>query len=261
MIRTPVADRLASVSGAIRDSMHSQGITQAELARRLGMSQSTISRALRNPVAIGSGTLARITTALGTELQEGWSAGAGMLVRRHALVHIERFSAESLRELQLDPTKLQFLKPSEFEHFVADRLDRMGFDPTIVGQTKRKDGGIDIIAVPKIRTVAAQLIAVQVKHHTGNRKTGREVVDRLLAWKDTYFALGLLVTNTHFTEDARWLAAEERNKVFLRLREFEDIKRWLEDNFVADAEWRELPPCIVMAPGVVVELPKFPLRE
>lgn len=173
-------------------------------------------------------------------------------------VCIERFTSRIVQELQLDPTRLRFLQPSEFEEFVADRLDRMGFEPTIVGTTNRKDGGIDIIAVPKTHTLAAQLVAVQVKHHSGIQKTGRAAVDRLLAWKGTCFGVGLVVTNTHFTKDAMWLAEEERNRCFLRLRDFDDIKRWLQNNFTADVEWRELPRQIALAPGVVVEVPAIP---
>jgi hypothetical protein len=90
----------------------------------------------------------------------------------------------------------------------------------------------------------------------GKIKTGREAVDRLLAWQGGIFRLGLLVTNTSFTKDAIWVASEDRNKNFLLLRDFEDLKRWLQDNFWSKEEWREVPDEIVLAPGVVVQVPK-----
>jgi hypothetical protein len=38
-----------------------------------------------------------------------------------------------------------------------------------------------------------------VKHHLADQKTGRDEVDRLLAWKDSYFGIGLLATNMAFS--------------------------------------------------------------
>jgi predicted Fe-Mo cluster-binding NifX family protein len=105
----------------------------------------------------------------------------------------------------------------------------MGYNVKRTGPTTRKDGGIDIIAVPKIMNTASYVLAAQVKHHRGERTTGRDAVDRLLAWKDTEIGVGMLVTNTSFTKDALWTAAQERNRHFLRLRDFNDLKRWLQD--------------------------------
>jgi predicted Mrr-cat superfamily restriction endonuclease len=160
-----------------------------------------------------------------------------------------------LRFLQEDPNRLQTLTADEFERFVAERLDSMGFNVTLTGATNRKDGGIDLIAVPKLATLGSVIIAGQMKHHR-NRKTEREVVDRLLSWKDSNFGVGLLVTNTAFTKDAVWTAAQERNRHFLRLRDFTDLKRWLEGRFVEEDDWREIPDRIELSPGVVIEIPK-----
>ena len=95
-----------------------------------------------------------------------------------------------------------------------------------------------------------------MKHHRGDQKTGRDAVDRLLAWKDSYFGVGLLVTNTSFTHDAVWTAQQERNARFLRLRDFPDLKRWLEGRFGEEEDWREIPDRIELAPGVVIEVPR-----
>jgi len=135
-------------------------------------------------------------------------------------------------------------------------LDRMGYDVAFTGPAFRKDGGIDIIAVPKIRNVGSVVVAAQVKHHQGDHKTGRDAVDRLAAWKGAPFGAGLLVTNTGFTKDAIWAAARERNAAFLRLRDFNDLKRWLEDRFGEEADWKEIPDQIELAPGVVLVVPK-----
>jgi len=70
-----------------------------------------------------------------------------------------------------------------------------------------------------------------------------------------------LVTNTEFTKDARWIAEQERNRVFLRLRDFQDLKNWLEDNFWNETEWREIPEKIILAPGIVIPVPRPRIRN
>jgi predicted Mrr-cat superfamily restriction endonuclease len=132
----------------------------------------------------------------------------------------------------------------------------MGYNVTLTGATNRKDGGIDLIAVPKTANLGSIVIAGQMKHHRDDHKTGREAVDRLLSWKDSYFGVGLLVTNTSFTRDAVWAAQQERNQHFLRLRDFTDLKRWLQDQYGTEEDWREIPDRIELAPGVFVEIPK-----
>lgn len=163
--------------------------------------------------------------------------------------------------LKDNPEELRNLSPERFEHVVAERIDRMGYDVQLTGRTNRRDGGIDLIAVPKIRTVGSFLMAAQIKHHRGDRVTGRPDVDRLLAWKESPFRIGLMVTNTSFSHDARWLADQVNNRAFLRLRDFDELKRWLHGQFDAEFDWRELPDVISLAPGITVEVPKARLRN
>jgi len=185
-----------------------------------------------------------------------WCRALGLVCPPNtALVRTVEFSPDILRFLQEDPTRLISLTPDQFERFVAEHLDRMGYNVKLTGGTNRKDGGIDLIAVPKAANLGSVVIAGQMKHHR-DRKTEREAVDRLLSWKDTYFGVGLLVTNTAFTRDALWTAQQERNRHFLRLRDFIDLKRWLEGQFGDEKDWREIPDRIELAPGVVVEIPK-----
>ena len=66
----------------------------------------------------------------------------------------------------------------------------------------------------------------------------------------------MLVTNTSFTKDALWNAAQERNRSFLRLRDFTDLKRWLQDQYGSPEDWREIPDKIELAPGIVIEIPR-----
>ena len=68
--------------------------------------------------------------------------------------------------------------------------------------------------------------------------------------------MGLLVTNTEFTRDARWLAERDSNAAFLRLRDFEDLKRWIQNDFTSQRDWREIPSRVQLAPGVVIHVPR-----
>ncbi len=147
------------------------------------------------------------------------------------------------------------LSPTQFEHFVAEHFNRMGFNVQLTGPTSFKDGGVDLVAIPKRRTVGSCLLAIQVKHHQRSLKTGRDAVDRLLAWKDSHFRIGILVTNTGFTRDARWIACRPNNRPFIRLRDFEDLTRWVRKDYWCRKNWREIPRKINLAPGSTVSIP------
>jgi hypothetical protein len=95
-----------------------------------------------------------------------------------------------------------------------------------------------------------------MKHHSGEQRLGRAAVEGLLAWKGSAFGLGLLVTNTAFTRDAIWAAQKSGNEAFVRLRDFEDLRRWLQGNFGDDRDWREIPDQIKPAPSIVIDVPK-----
>ena len=239
---TPASVELGRALTQVR---HELNLTQVTLAERIGTSRIAVSRWEGGAQPPTFGPL------------YSWCESLGLLSpTNHALVTVAGVSPEFIRMLREDPEKLRQLSPEQFENFVAERLDRMGFDVRLTRGTFQKDGGIDLIAVPKARTVGACLIAGQVKHHRGGARSGIADVQRLLARKNSIFRLGLLITNTDFTQDARWHAAKEDNRFFLRLRSFEDIKRWIEDNFTSEEDWREIPDRIEITRGVWIEVPK-----
>jgi len=223
---------------------------------RLGLSQSSLAVTMsRSRITLSTWETGLAPPSPGPLL--AWLRALGVVsAPRGATSSIIDLSPQLLAMLRADPERLRGLSPEQFESLIADRLDNMGFAITLTGNTNRKDGGIDIIATPRVWTPAPYLLAVQVKHHVGDQSVSRPDVDKLLSWKGRHFHLAMLVTNTRFTEDARWVAAQEENRQFLRLRGFDDLRRWLEDNFVSDLDWREIPRQIVLAPGVTVEVPR-----
>lgn len=246
-ISTPAS---RAVGEALRQARQALGLSQDELGTRLGINRITLSRHESGAQPPSRDALYR------------WCGALGLVATTTAArVQVVEITPTIQRLLQQDPRRLAQLSPEQFEQFIAERLDRMGYDVTLAGATTLKDGGIDLIAVPKVRTVGSFLLAGQVKHHETGRKTGRPAVDRLLAWKDSPFRLGLLVTNTEFTKDALWVAGLEQHRAFLRLRDFDDLKRWIQDDFTSERDWREIPEAINLAPGIVVRVPRHTLTR
>lgn len=244
---TPLSVALGQALQNVRSELV---LTQQQLADRIGTSRITLSRWESGSQLPTAGPLRR------------WCVALGLLAdSRPSIVTIVDVSPQLLRILKDRPEEMQKLSPSQFERLIADRLTEMGFEVRLTGPTSLKDGGIDLIAVPQAVGVGTFLLAGQVKHHRADRKTGRDAVDRLLSWRNRVFSLGLLVTNTTFTRDALWVAGQNDNRSFLRLRDFEDLKRWLQGEFWSPNEWREIPDEITIAPGVAVRIPKSYLEN
>jgi hypothetical protein len=96
---------------------------------------------------------------------------------------------------------------------------------------------------------------VQVKHRRDpSSKVGPEPLRELMGVMAThrFFSAGMIVTNTSFTPDAKHFAS--RSQSLLRLRDFNDLMRWVADNFLDEAEWRELPTRVQLCEGIWVDL-------
>ena len=243
------------------------GSLGADFARRLGMAL----RCARNELKLTVEGVSRVggfqSRALlqwengiapnNVAMMFRWLKALGLLAdENNTIVTSIDVTNRFLEIIRNDPAALRNLSPEQFERFVAERIEKMGFDVTLTGSTNHKDGGIDLIAVPQKRTVASFLLAGQIKHHRGLQKTGRDAVDRLLAWKSNPFHLGLLVTNSGFTADAKWVAEQTQNRSFLRLRDLDALRNWVAGIFTTEEDWREIPEEIKLAPGVVVRVPR-----
>src|SRR5262249_1719182 len=124
-------------------------------------------------------------------------------------VEVVPASAQLLRLLKADPRELYNISPEQFELLLLERLTKAGYDVTRIGAVNRKDGGVDLVARP-LRSQYPFLMAVQAKHHRRPElKVGPDDLKNLHAVVATQpFNAGLLVTNTTFTADAEWWAAE-----------------------------------------------------
>lgn len=193
-------------------------------------------------------------TALGQAIEDWQTNRVAATVEG---VDVERDLAGTLVEVAA-PRSLHDLTPEEFEILVAESLDAMGLDPIRLGPTHAPDGGIDIIAVSRDIMVPL-ILAVQVKHHRGFRKTGAPDVQRFVGALEPHalFAAGMLVTNTNFTPNARWVA-DHAGRLLL-LRDEEDLKRWIRREFLRSVEWREIPRVVQLGRGIEVRIPHVDL--
>jgi len=193
---------------------------------------------------------------LGVEHQHGSLLPAEPVAVVETTVHVVTITPDIVKALCSDPNAIYRLTPSAFEEFICDRLQAMGFGVSQVGgHSYHKDGGIDIIAwLPQAEFPF--LMAIQAKHHRSPEyKIGPSPVRELLGVIQSLpFNAGVLVTNTTFTPDAKWVAQQKPN--LMRLRDIYDIRRWLEDNFLDECDWRNFPDQIIVCPGVVIDLPK-----
>lgn len=173
------------------------------------------------------------------------------------IVALAPFSPDAIAKLCEDPEELGRIGPGRFQDFIAERLEHLGLEVKPVGDIFRKDGGIDLVAYPKPGALPF-LLGVQVKHHRSRQqKTGPAPVRDLhgvLTAGHSSFHMGMVVTNTAFTPDAHWFA--QHCQRILRLRDLEDLKRWLRGDFVNEAEWREIPERIELAPGISISIPR-----
>lgn len=167
---------------------------------------------------------------------------------------LRRFSNSILKWLGDDEERLLQLNDASFERLLMTLIYRMGYHVKPVGDTHKKDGGIDIVAWPEHGL--PHLVAIQAKHHGVQNKTSvgdvRNFVGAIEA--NPVFNFGLLVTNTCFTADAKAFADKVPTKV--RLRSGLDIVRWLNNDLGGEADW--LPDEIEIALGVTTKLTAAP---
>lgn len=161
--------------------------------------------------------------------------------------------AQLIERLRLDPKLLHDLTPEQFEDFVCDRLYVWGMEPRKVGRTNQMDGGIDVVFWPRSKNAFPFLGAAQVKHHRRSVKEGPNAVREFAGVLSGHpFNAGLFVTNTAFTPQAKWFA--EHSSALLRLRDFEDMRRWIASEFDDPNERREIPRSLELFANGIVDL-------
>lgn len=171
------------------------------------------------------------------------------------IVGLKKFDPQRLELFATRPERLSQLTPEQFQYLIANRLDEWGLDVTLTGNVNARDGGIDILAVP--RHGFPFLLAVQVKHHRQpTRRTGAPVVRDfagVIGAQQARISVGMIITNTAFTADASWFA--ENQTAIVRLRDQQALCRWLKNDFSNEAEYRDIPREIAIGPNLTIQTP------
>ena len=176
-------------------------------------------------------------------------------------VQLINITSMLLERLQMDYEEIYKIGPEDFEYLILDRLYAMGFQAERVGKTFQKDGGIDLVFWPKPPFPIPFLGAAQLKHHrSAHIKTGPSVVREMAGVVHTQpFHFGLVVTNTTFTPDAEWFAAQQQ--ALIRLRDMSHLRRWIASNFTDAVEWQDLPSVLELCPGISINLKELIFRR
>lgn len=152
---------------------------------------------------------------------------------------------------------LSRLKPAQFEALVLDRLVTMGYEAVLAGNTFQADGGIDIIFKSKPGKQLPVMGAVQVKHRINPQqpigpRVVRELAGALSQQFRGQFNLAMVVTNTFFTQAAQdFIKSPE---VFLRLKDGDDLMRWVKGDFGTQEEFRGFPNEIELTTRLILSL-------
>ena len=143
-----------------------------------------------------------------------------------------------------------------FERMIERLFQRMNyyvFRPP--GGSRQRDGGIDIYAVPQ-DVPHPYFIGIQTKLKEPGNKIGPNDVrafSHVIHHKPLVTA-GFFVTNTDFT----WQARQELkyNSFEVRLRNHQDLARWVAGKFLPEHEWRETPQRMEYCPGKWLDIPR-----
>jgi len=125
-----------------------------------------------------------------------------------------------------DPNLMRSISPRDFENFVADIIDSLGFSDVIV-TPRSGDGGRDIIATKTINDIK-MLFAFECKQYAPNRKIQLDTMRGLLgtvAHSETKVNMGVLVTTSSFTTGSKSLILSE---ALLDGKDFDDLVSWIE---------------------------------
>jgi len=124
-----------------------------------------------------------------------------------------------------DPSLLREILPRDFEYFVAEIIEKLGFSNVTV-TPRSGDGGRDIIATKKVNDIPL-LFAFECKKYSKQLKIHLETMRALLgtvAFSESKANVGVLVTTSSFTKGARDFIASE---ALIDGKDFHDLVSWI----------------------------------
>ncbi|MFM6171359.1 MAG: restriction endonuclease, partial [Sphaerospermopsis kisseleviana] len=142
---------------------------------------------------------------------------------KQIIVDIRSVSDGLLAKAYSDPSLLYEITPRRFEEFVAELLDRLGYDITLTPASN--DGGKDIYAA-KRDDLGTFLYVVECKKYSPDHKVGVGLIRELNGVVQAERATaGILATTSFFTKGAKEF--QERLSNQISLKDYLGLQEWM----------------------------------
>lgn len=157
----------------------------------------------------------------------GRPLGRGTREEIKIISDISFVSDDLLAKAHANPTLLHEISPRRFEEFVADLLDRLGYEVTLTPASK--DGGKDIYAARKDH-LGSFLYIVECKKYSPDHRVGVGLVRELNGVVQAERATaGILATTSFFTKGAKEF--QERLSHQISLKDYLGLQEWIRNAF------------------------------
>lgn len=158
---------------------------------------------------------------------DGRPLAAGSGVEKQIVIDVCSASDDLLRKVHANPKLLYELSSRGFEEFVAEVLDRLGYQVTLTPASK--DGGKDIYAARKDH-LGSFLYVVECKKYAPDNRVGVGLIRELNGVVQAERATaGILATTSFFTKGAKEFQAHLSNQI--GLKDYLGIQEWLDSVF------------------------------
>jgi restriction endonuclease Mrr len=138
------------------------------------------------------------------------------------IIEVTKGFSRLLQEAPLEPHILYKLLPREFEEFIAEIWEKLGYKVELTTQTR--DGGRDIVAVRSLEV--ATRILIECKRYEPRRKISVSLVRSLYGVKvHDQATKAVLATTSTFTKDAK--AFIRAHPWELEGRDLDGIMEWI----------------------------------
>jgi restriction system protein len=158
---------------------------------------------------------------------EGSPLASGTRQERQIVADVSIVSDDLLRQVYEKPQVLYEITPRRFEEFVAEMLDRLGYQVTLTPPSC--DGGKDIYAAKK-DDLGSFLYVVECKKYAPDNPVGVGLIRQLNGVVQAERATaGILATTSYFTRGAKELQSRISHQI--SLKDYVGIREWLKRIF------------------------------
>ena len=158
---------------------------------------------------------------------DGRPLARGTATEQKFIVDVQSVTDDLLSQAYANPKLLYEITPRRFEEFVAELLNRLGYEITLTPASR--DGGKDIYAAKK-DDLGSFLYVVECKQYSPDNRVGVGLIRELNGVVQAERATaGILATTSFFTKGAKEFQARLSNQI--SLKDYLGIQEWLSKAF------------------------------